>query len=150
MDPLEVVRRFFQEVWNGRRLELLDELVHPNCVTHQLRSVRGSVESLPRGPAALRDHIAGWLKAFPDISVTTDLQTALGPNVASWVTMPGTHRGVWQGVLPTNRETTIRTVAQHRVENGRIVEDWVMVEALGLFQQLRLVPPTPELLAAGR
>src|SRR6266699_3901163 len=91
MDPLEVVRRFFQDVWNGRRLELLDELVDPNCVTHQLRSVRGSVESLPRGPAALREHIAGWLKAFPDISVTTDLQTALGPNVVSWVTM----RGEW-------------------------------------------------------
>ena len=102
------------------------------------------------GRDAATGYAMTWLKAFPDISVTTDLQTALGPNVASWVTMRGTHRGVWQGVLPTNRETTIRTVAQHRVENGRIVEDWVMVEALGLFQQLRLVPPTPELLAAGR
>jgi hypothetical protein len=58
----------------------------------------------------------------------------LEPNVVSWVTMRGTHRGPWQGVPPTNREIIIRTVAQHRVESGRIVEDWVMVETLGLFQ----------------
>jgi hypothetical protein len=42
---------------------------------------------------------------------------------------------------------TIRSVAQHRVEAGRIIEDWVIVETLGLFQQLGLVPPTAELLS---
>ena len=45
----------------------------------------------------------------------------------------------------TGREVTIRTVARHRVENGRIIEDWVIVETLGLFQQVGLVQPTPDL-----
>jgi hypothetical protein len=35
---------------------------------------------------------------------------------------------------------------EHRVEGDRIVEDWVIVESLGLFQQLELVRPTPKLL----
>jgi predicted ester cyclase len=147
MEPLEVVRRFFEEAWNERRLELLERLIDPKCVTHQLRSASDAVASVPRGPAALRDHITGWLSAFPDISVTIDHQTALGSEVVSWVTMRGTHRGKWQGLAPTNRTITIRTATQHRVENGRIVEDWVIVETLGLFQQLGLVPPTSELLA---
>jgi predicted ester cyclase len=150
MNPLEVVHRFFHEVWNERRLELLHELFDPNCVTHQVRSAPGLVVATHRGPAAMREHIAGWLEAFPDIAVTIDHETALGPDVVSWVTMRGRHRGRWQGVPSTNRKITIRTVAQHRVEGGRIVEDWVMVETLGLFQQLGLVPPTPELLAAVR
>jgi hypothetical protein len=34
-----------------------------------------------------------------------------------------------------------------RVEEGRIVEDWVIVESLGVFQQPGLVRPTPELIA---
>jgi len=148
MEPLEIVRRFFNEVWNQRRLELLDELVAPNCVTHQLRSAAGPIPSAPRGPSASRKHISTWLKAFPDITVTIEHQTALESEVVSWVTMRGTHRGEWQGFPPTNREVTIRTVSQHRVEDGRIIEDWVIVETLGLFQQLGLVPPTSELVTA--
>jgi steroid delta-isomerase-like uncharacterized protein len=151
MEPLEIVRRFFEEVWNNRRLELLDELVDPNCVTHQFKSAAGPVVTASRGPPELREHIAGWLKAFPDIAITIESQTASGENVISWTTMRGRHRGTWQGVPATNREITIRTVAQHRIENGRIVEDWVIVETLGLFQQLGLLPPTNELIpAAGR
>jgi hypothetical protein len=38
--------------------------------------------------------------------------------------------------------------SMHRVENGRIVEDWVVVESLGLYQQLGLVAPTEQLLSA--
>ena len=147
MNPLQVVERFFREVWNERRFTVLDEIVHPACVTHQLRSAPGPITSALRGPAALREHIEGWLAAFPDITVTVDLRCVEGSHVVSWATMRGRHGGTWQGVPPTGREITIRTVAQHRVEGGQIVEDWVIVESLGLFQQLGLVRPTPELLA---
>jgi hypothetical protein len=34
-----VVKRFIEEMWNQRRLHLADELIAPDCVTHQLRSV---------------------------------------------------------------------------------------------------------------
>lgn len=50
-----------------------------------------------------------------------------------------------QGITPSGRKITIRSVAQRRVEAGRIVEDWVIVETLGWFQQLEIVQPTPEL-----
>jgi hypothetical protein len=32
----------------------------------------------------------------------------------------------------------------HRIENSKIAEDWVLVESLGFFQQLGLLPSTPE------
>jgi predicted ester cyclase len=150
MDPAQVVERFFNEVWNGRQFAVLDQIVDRQCMTHQVRSAAGDIAAAARGPNALREHIEGWLAAFPDIKVTTDLKCACGANVVTWVTMRGMHTGKWQGVPPTGREVTIRTVAQHRVEDGRIVEDWVIVETLGLFQQLGLVPTTQELLSQRR
>ena len=150
MNPAQVVDRFFGEVWNQRHFAVLDEIIDPACLTHQLRSAPGPIASAPRGPAALREHIEGWLAAFPDITVEIDLRCVEGSLVASWATMRGHHTGPWQGVPPTGHEVTIRTVAEHRVENGRIVEDWVIVESLGLFQQLGLVRPTPELLVPAR
>jgi predicted ester cyclase len=146
MDPAKVVERFFDEVWNDRDFAVLDEIVDRECVTHQVRSAPGDIAATARGPLALRQHIEGWFAAFPDIKVTTDLRCACGAYVVTWVTMRGMHNGPWQGVPPTGRDVTIRTVAQHRVEDGRIVEDWVIVETLGLFQQLGLVPTTQELL----
>jgi hypothetical protein len=35
----------------------------------------------------------------------------------------------------------------HRIANQKIVEDWVLVESLGLLQQLGLLPPTDEIMS---
>jgi predicted ester cyclase len=146
MHAADVIERFFTEVWNGRDFAVLDQIVDESCVTHQLRSAPEPICSVSRGPAALRQHIEAWVTAFPDIHVTTDHRCVCGTEVVSWVTMRGTHRAPWQGIAPTGREVTIRTVTQHRVEDGRIVEDWVIVETLGLFQQLGLIRSMQELL----
>jgi hypothetical protein len=39
----------------------------------------------------------------------------------------------------------IRMFTVHRVVQGKIVEDWVLVESLGVFQQLGVVPSTADL-----
>jgi predicted ester cyclase len=147
MQAADLVERFFAEVWNRRELAALDEIVDQSCVTHQVRSASEPISTAERGPQVLRQHIEAWLAAFPDIRVATDLRCACGNHVISWVTMRGTHRAPWQGIPPTGREVTIRTVAQHRVEGGRIVEDWVIVETLGFYQQLGLISSMQELLS---
>jgi predicted ester cyclase len=147
MHAAEIVERFFSEVWNRRNFAVLDQIVAETCVTHQVRSVPDPISSAARGPAALRHHIEAWVAAFPDIQVSTDRRCVCGTEVVSWITMRGTHQAPWQGIAPTHREVTIRTVALHRVEAGRIVEDWVIVETLGFFQQLGVIPSMRELLS---
>lgn len=34
----------------------------------------------------------------------------------------------------------------HRIVNGKIAEDWVLVESLEFFQQLGVIPSTQEIL----
>jgi len=147
-DVREVVGRFFAELWNGRAFAVADEIVATDCVTHQLRSGDGPLPAEARGPAALTEHIASWVAAFPDILADVEAQVAEGDRVVSWVAMRGTHRGHWMGVPPTGWPVVIRCVTMHRVRDGRIVEDWVLTEALGFLQQLGLVAATPQLLEA--
>src|SRR5207237_9115596 len=97
MDPSQIVDRFFREVWNQRRFAVLDEIVDPGCVTHQVRSAPGAITSSARGPVALQEHIESWLTAFPDIRVTTDLTGVADAHVVARVPMRGRHSGSWHG-----------------------------------------------------
>jgi len=146
MEPEQVARRFFEELWNERRLEAADELIATDCVTHQLRSAVGPAPSAPRGPEARKEHIRTWLIAFPDLRWEIEASVADDDHVVTWATAHGTHDGMWQGIPPTGREIVIRSVVMHRIVAGQIREDWVVTEALGVYQQLGIVPPTPTLL----
>ena len=65
-------------------------------------------------------------------------------------TATGTHTGSWLGMPPTGRQITIRMAVTYRLAGGMIAEDWVLVDFLGVFQQLGLVPPTSEILQRSR
>jgi predicted ester cyclase len=68
-------------------------------------------------------------------------------HVVSRSVMRGTHTGMWLGIAPTGKQVSIRMMVIHRIAHGRIAEDWVLVESLGLFQQLELIPALQEILA---
>lgn len=57
------------------------------------------------------------------------------------VFMHGTHRGLFMGNPPTNRQVEVQGMIFGRIENGRIVEDWTLIDQIGILQQLGLVPP---------
>lgn len=141
-----IVRRFYEELWNNRNLDVADEIIAPDCVTHQLRSGADSV-AVPRGPEAVKHHITEWLNGFPDLSFTVEQMIAETEQVVSRSVMRGTHTGSWLGIAPTGKQLSIRMIVTQRIVSGKIVEDWVLVEALGFFQQIGLVPATQELLA---
>ena len=140
-----IVSRFYEELWNDRNLQVADELFADDCVTHQLRSGAEPV-GVPRGPEAIKHHVADWMRGFPDLRFTIEEMIAEGDRVVSRSVLRGSHTGPWLGILPTGKEINIRMSVTHRIENSKIVEDWVLVEALGLFQQLELVPATEEML----
>ena len=148
MDSGVVSRRFFEEVWNARRLEVADEIVAADCITRQLRSSDGPMPSASRGPDALKEHVRSWLAAFPDLMWEIEAVVTQGDRVVTWAMARGTHEGQWLGIAPTGRRVAIQCVVLHRVADGRIAEDWVVTEALGIFQQLGIVADTPSLLAS--
>ncbi|HEV2468872.1 MAG TPA: ester cyclase [Candidatus Sulfotelmatobacter sp.] len=140
-----IIQRFVDELWNARRLDVADQIFSDDCITHQLRS-GFPVEPAHRGPQEMKEHISGWLASFPDLRFTIEQMIAQSDHVVTQLLMEGTHQGTWMGIPPTGKQLQIRMITTHRIANGKIAEDWVLVESLGLFQQLGAVPDTPELI----
>ena len=54
MDPAKhIIKRFVEELWNARRLDVADQIFSEDCVTHQLRS-GALAEPIRRGPQAMK------------------------------------------------------------------------------------------------
>ncbi len=145
-DPRDIVTTFVEQVWNRRRLALADTIIAAGCRTHQLRSGPPPV-GVPRGPEAVKMHIQEWLAGFPDLTLTIEQIFAEGDRVLTQLVMDGTHHGPWLGIPPTGKPVSIRMMTVHRIQDGKIVEDWVLAESLGLLQQLGVLPSTSEILA---
>lgn len=143
-DPKKLVSRFVEQLWNEGRLDVADAIFATDCVTHQLRS-GAPVDSVPRGPEAMKDHIAGWIASFPDLHFSIEQMLSEGDRVVTQLLMEGTHQGPWMGIPASGKKVQIRMVTIHRVVKGKIVEDWVLVESLGFLQQLGVVPNMADL-----
>lgn len=145
----KIARRFIEEMWNERRLEVADEIFAADCVTHQLRSgedPRGS----PRSAESVKREAAAWLTGFPDLQFILEQMIAAGDRVVTLCTIRGTNSGAWMGIPPTGRKVSVPIAVVHRVAHGKIAEDWVLVGSLMLFQQLGLVPETQQIVSAGK
>jgi len=145
-DPKELINRFVEELWNQRRLDVADAIFAKDCVTHQLRS-GVATDSVPRGPEAIKEHVAGWVASFPDLRFTIEQMLGEGDRVVMQLLMEGTHQRAWMGIPASGKKMQIRMFTVHRVVQGKIVEDWVLVESLGLFEQFGVVPNTADLVS---
>lgn len=68
---------------------------------------------------------------------------AEGNKVATRWTVSGAHEGEFLGVEPTGNEIEIDGFQIDQVENGQIVEKWVLFDALGMMQQMGAIPEQP-------
>jgi steroid delta-isomerase-like uncharacterized protein len=131
-------RAVIEEVFNGGRLELADELIAPDSVGHD-----PALPEPTRGVEGFKEVVTGYRTAFPDLQITVDDQIAEGSLVATRWTARGTHQGDLWGIAPTGKEATVTGIGIDRFEDGRIVESWTNWDTLGLFQQIGISPVTP-------
>ena len=127
-----VVRRVLEEAINQGKLDVVDELIVPRRTAGKSGSLR-SVERFKQGIAMFR-------AAFPNLHVTVEDQIVKGNKVVTRWTARGTHLGDLMGVPSTGREVTVSGIAIGRVAANRVVEYWGNFDALGLIQQLGMIP----------
>ena len=115
-------------------LDVLDEVYASDLVWHEPdQDVRGSEEA--------KRFVDTYKTAFPDLHATVEDVIAEGDRVVTRWTIRGTHQGeVEEFGPPTGRRVEIEGITLHRIEDGKIAEEWDRYDNLGVMQQLGLAP----------
>jgi steroid delta-isomerase-like uncharacterized protein len=134
MEENKSLARRSWEIVSQRDLVPLEDVYAADLVWHEPdQDVQGLEEA--------KQFYSTNLSAFPDLNATVEDVIAEGDKVVTRWTMRGTHRGETEEFgLPTNRQVEIKGLTMHRIEGGKIVEEWEGYDNLGFMQRLGLVP----------
>jgi len=133
-DNKAIVRRYLEEAFNSRNVDLLDDLVSEHCVDHHLPP------ELPPGREGLKLWFNGAFAAFPDCQITVKDMVAEGDKVAIRFEFSGTHQGEFMGIPATGNQFSITGMALARISGGKLAEWWENADVMGMMQQLGVVP----------
>lgn len=131
-----VLRRMFEEAWNGGKLDVVDELLAMEATDHNDPDV-------PSFREHLKAQIVAYRQAFPDLRFTIEEMIAEGNLVACRLTLSGTHGGLFNGMPPTGRHFTQQHMHMARVVGGKGRDHWAVFDTFGMLQQLGVIPPAP-------
>jgi steroid delta-isomerase-like uncharacterized protein len=135
-DNKELARRH-EECWNQGNVALLEELLAPDFIHHD-----------PDHPdVRSREDYKRWFAEsyhlFPDFHVTVEIVVAEGDYVAARWTWSGTNTGDFEGPAPTpatGKQVRVSGMNILRFAGGKIVEEWLLQDTMGLQQQLGFMP----------
>jgi predicted ester cyclase len=127
------IHHFLKKLDDGR------DIIEEDCSPHLIAHLPGSRE--PTDRQGFKQFIDLFYHVFPDLHHSVDDQMAEGNKVVSRLTVRGTHRGFLQGLAPTGKPVMFSDILITQFEGGMITELWAQFDALGLLQQLGLIPP---------
>jgi len=128
-----VVRRFFEELLSTDNLAVADEILSPGFRFY----FAGSPE--PMDLESYKEFLMARRAAFPDRRFVVEDMIAEGDKVSARFTMRGTHKGEFRGIAPSGKEVRRTGIDMIRLSEGKMVEDRVEVDQLGMMQQLGVI-----------
>ncbi len=115
-------------------LNTVDQVIAPNWVNHD--------PSLPplQGYEGFKQLTMLFRSAFPGFHDEIEDMLAEGDKVAARWRFRATNSGSFQGMPPTGKAVDVTATGIFRVVDGKVTDNWVNLDALGLMQQLGVVP----------
>jgi predicted ester cyclase len=138
-DVEDFVRQSSNEIWNWRLLNKIPTYYAANCTIH------GPSSRELYGHGAIRAFLLAILQSFPDAMIQIDDlywngNERDGFRTAVRWSLLGTHRGYGIYGKPTGRQVRSLGTTQHRIKDGKIVEEWTIFNELALLWKLRYAP----------
>jgi steroid delta-isomerase-like uncharacterized protein len=129
-----LVRREYEQGVNKKDFDVRDGALAGNYLGH--------FPGIPpiQGIEAFKQFTSGFFTAFPDLQTTIEDLIAEGDKVAVRQTWRGTHTGNFLGIPPTGKQVVFTSTEFYRVAGGKLAEEWVELDMLGLLQQLGAIP----------
>ena len=117
-ENIALVRRFLEARAEGD-LDAMDEIMAPDFADHTLAPGQQSDRE------GVKRAVAQFSAAFSDVRFVIEELVAAGDKVVSRISGRGTYdRSELMGVAPTGTEVASMAIFIHRIEGGKIVEEW--------------------------
>ena len=128
------VRRLYDEFWNAEKLEVAQELLHPDYVFDEGYGAGApSVE-------AMKETARFWRQVLPDIHFTIEDMIAEGETVVARWTARGAHQGDWEmelGTIPASGQaTTTPGSSTIYLRDSKIIHDENHIDFVSLLKQI--------------
>jgi steroid delta-isomerase-like uncharacterized protein len=128
-------RLFFEDMLGKAHWELANDILAADIVMHHPSSPQ---------PVAGVKNVVGFLGAFrqgfPDMKMKVDFTFGGDEMVAVRWQMSGTHTETLFGIPPSGKPVTVTGISLLRFVDGKVIEDWVSEDSLGLMQQIGVIP----------
>jgi steroid delta-isomerase-like uncharacterized protein len=121
--------------FNQGNLAVVEKLVAPDAISHHLGW------GVPANRMGLKQLIAMLRTAFPDLHCSVEDEIFQDDKFAAHWKMRGTHKGPFLGNPPTNKPIVVQGIFYGCVQDRQVIENWVLLDQIGMLQQLGLVPP---------
>lgn len=128
------VKDCFEQASQGN-FDALASIVTPDYVVHPEEA---------RGASGLAEMVQGYRDAFSGLNVTIEQQFMEGDYVATRTTIRGRHDGNLMGAPPTGRDVEFMGLTISRCRDGKILEEWELVDVTGLLRQIGALPDMAE------
>lgn len=129
-------RSYIEEMWNKRNPSAADRYLAANLIEHN--------QHLQPGLDGRKHFVASVLAGFSDYHAEIQEVLADGDKVVARVLWTGTQDGPFLGRPATGKKLRFSTADFFRIENGKFVEHWDVVDSLPRAIALGLVPaPNP-------
>src|SRR5678815_659282 len=126
----EIVRRYFHEVLDQGRVELIDDLFHPLCVMHRPGGTIVGIDSV-RGVAARRK------ETFSQFETEIHDIFGSGDRLVVRLSHSGVGGGLWRSRLGnydvSGKTVTWNAIAIFRFQEQKIIEEWVTRDELAMI-----------------
>ena len=132
----QLVRRWFEEVWNKGRAEAIDEMFDENAIAHGLADDPAKPIT---GPENFKPFHKTFREAFPNMMIVIEDMVAEGDKVAARCSVRGKHEGNFREFAATQSPVDFTGMTIVRIADGKIVEAWNNFDFTSLHQQIGLV-----------
>ena len=131
----DLIRRWFEEVWNQGREATIDELCAKHAVGHGQTPDGTNIE----GPEHFKQFWRAFCAGFSAIHVELHHTIEQGEMVMARWTLTANHTGPFMGMQPSGKHISTTGMSMQRFVDGQIVEAWDNWDQLGVFTQLGAV-----------
>jgi steroid delta-isomerase-like uncharacterized protein len=132
-----LVRRFYEEVFNGRNVDAIDDICARDFVDHN------AMPGQEPGTQGLKQMFGLYLRAFPDMQATVEEIVAERDLVVTRFTVEATHKGELFGAPPTGKRMRSHGIDMLRIRNDKVAEAWHQGDDVVVLMQLGVKLPLP-------